>query len=441
LKETQRTTQSRERAVLVGLCRDSRERKREEESLEELAELASSADAEVADALLQERATPDPAYLIGAGKLDELRESVVVEQADLVIFNEDLTPAQLRNLERSLDTKVVDRSELILDIFAQRARSREGKLQVELAQLDYLLPRLTGKGVELSRLGGGIGTRGPGETRLEVDRRRIRARMARLREELGRLETRRHLQRRKRRGVPIPTVSLVGYTNAGKSSLFNRLTKESAYVSRRMFATLDPLVRRLSLDSGHEVLISDTVGFVRRLPHTLVAAFHATLEETVEADLILHVIDVSQENYSELRAAVYEVLEEIGLREAEIVEVYNKVDLLQGPIDIVTPYAWALVSAKTGEGIEPLLAKISELLSRRLQVVDLLLPLDRGDIVAQLRERAHVEKEEYTGAGIHLRAALAPADQGRFEQFIIKPESHVSSRNCRKAKRRKVQPV
>ena len=437
----QRTTEPRERAVLVGLCRDTRERKLEEESLEELGELTISAGAEVADALLQERPKPDPAYFIGQGKLEELKESVVIEQADLVIFNEDLTPAQLRNLERSLDVKVIDRSELILDIFAQRARSREGKLQVELAQLDYLLPRLTGKGTELSRLGGGIGTRGPGETRLEVDRRRIRARMARLREELDRLEKRRELQRRKRRGVPIPTVSLVGYTNAGKSSIFNRLTNETAYVSARMFATLDPLVRRINLDSGHEVLLSDTVGFIRRLPHTLIAAFHATLEETLEADLILHVIDVSQENFLELRQAVYNVLEEIGFGETGIIEVYNKIDLLEENPAIDSPYDWVAVSARTGEGLDVLRGKISQTLSGGLHVVDLLLPIDRGDILSQLRDRGHVEREEYTGSGIEVRAALTPADQGRFQQYIVRAENHVSSRHRRTTQRRKIQPV
>ncbi len=412
------TTEPRERAILVGFYRDSRLRAAEEESLEELAELTTSAGGEVADALIQERPKPDPAYLIGQGKLEEIRESLLIEQANLVIFNEDLTPAQLRNLEQSLDTKVIDRAELILDIFAQRARSSEGKLQVEVAQLEYLLPRLTGRGIQLSRLGGGIGTRGPGETRLEVDRRRIRSRISRIKSELTRLEERRGLQRQKRRGVPIPTVSLVGYTNAGKSTLFNRLTSETAFVSSRMFATLDPLVRRISFDSGQEVLLSDTVGFIRKLPPTLVAAFHATLEETVQANLLLHVIDVSRQNYEELREAVYQVLEEIGADSTNTLEVFNKVDLAGDQTRVLTKKEYVLISAKTGEGIENLRSKMAEMVNRGLRVVDLLLPLNRGDIVSQIRDRAIVEKEEYTESGIEIRAALAPADLGRFQEFI-----------------------
>ncbi|MDP7559961.1 MAG: GTPase HflX, partial [Planctomycetota bacterium] len=251
------TSQSQEIGILVGVCRDARQRSFEKESLKELEELAASAGAKVMEVFLQERAELDPSYLVGKGKLEEIQNTVVKWQADLVVFDEDLTMAQLRNLEEFLETKVIDRSELILDIFSQRARSREGKLQVELAQLEYLLPRLTGRGPSLSRLGGGIGTRGPGETKLEVDRRNIRVRLSRIKRELLRLEQRWELQRRKRQGVPIPTVSLVGYTNAGKSTLFNLLTQEETYVSRRMFATLDPLVRKTTFDSGQEVLLSD----------------------------------------------------------------------------------------------------------------------------------------------------------------------------------------
>jgi len=437
----QSTGKQQERAILVGFYRDSRQRQVEEESLEELAELTSSAGGEVADALIQERSKPDPAYLIGQGKVEEIRDSLLAEQANLVIFNEDLTPAQLRNLEQSLDTKVIDRTELILDIFAQRAHSSEGKLQVEMAQLEYLLPRLTGRGVQLSRLGGGIGTRGPGETRLEVDRRRIRARIARIRGELARLEERRELQRQKRRGVPIPTVSLVGYTNAGKSTLFNRLTSQTAFVSSSLFATLDPLVRRISFDSGQEVLLSDTVGFIRKLPPTLVAAFHATLEETLAADLLLHVIDVSRENYVDLRQAVYQVLEEIGMSSENVLEVYNKVDQVEKLPQLDSGKEHVVVSARTGEGIDALRSKMSEMINRGLRVVDLLLPFTRGDVVAQIRDRATVEKEEYSEDGIRLRAALAPADLGRFREFIEEPKDHVSSRNRRKTQRRKVEPV
>jgi GTPase len=424
------TTARRETAILVGIYRNSRERTFQEESLLELEELTRSAGAEVADTFLQEKASPDPAFLIGRGKLEEIRETVASDQTDMVIFDEDLTPAQLRNLERHLEVKVIDRSELILDIFAQRARSSEGKLQVELAQLEYLLPRLTGKGVVLSRLGGGIGTRGPGETKLEVDRRTIRGRISRIKAHLSKLEERRALHRQKRRGIPIPTVSLVGYTNAGKSTLFNRLTDAGTYVSSRMFATLDPLVRKLKLDSGQEILLSDTVGFIRKLPHTLIAAFHATLEETLEADMILHVIDASQENYPLLRQETYKVLAEIGMEDTPILEAYNKLDLLGDSPLIETPYEHVLVSARTGSGIAQLAQKIELILGRNQRQVSLLIPFDRADIVAQLRERGRIEKEEYGPDGIHLRGWLALADLGRYSQFLEQP-NHVSSGDSR----------
>ena len=407
-----------ERAVLVGVCPDNRHRSFEEESLRELEELTASAGAQVLEVFLQEKSKPDPSYLVGRGKLEEIQDSVLRCQAELVIFNEDLTPAQLRHLEGSLETKIIDRSELILDIFTQRARSREGKLQVEQAQLEYWLPRLTGTGLALSRLGGGIGTRGPGETKLEVDRRTIRVRISRIKKELKRLEARRALHRRKRQGVPIPTVSLVGYTNAGKSTLFNKLTHEETYVSRRMFATLDPLVRKIALDSGQEILLSDTVGFIRKLPHTLVAAFHATLEETLEADLILHVLDVSHPNYQALRQAVYEVLDEIGLEDTPILEACNKIDLLERAPRVDPSGEYVFISARTGEGLPQLLQRIEFLINRNYREVYLTIPFDRGDVVSQLRERAHIRSQEYRADGIHLLASLPLADLGRFREFV-----------------------
>lgn len=413
----------KERAVLVGVSRPARLARGEEDSLTELAELARSAGAEVVAAFHQERAQLDPGYLVGRGKLEEVRAAVVHEQVDVVIFDEELTPAQLRNLEAFLETKVIDRSELILDIFAQRARSREGKLQVELAQLEYLLPRLTGRGRFLSRLGGGIGTRGPGETKLEVDRRTIRSRLARIRRELEKLEERRALQRQKRQGIPIPTVSLVGYTNAGKSTLFNALTGDATYVSARMFATLDPLVRKVELESGQEILLSDTVGFVRKLPHSLVAAFHATLEETLEADLVLHVIDVSHPRFRELRRTVYQVLDEIGFGGAPILEAYNKLDRVSLLPHLETPYPWVAISARTGEGVEALRKELEELVSRNYRKVSLTIPFDRGEIVARLRERARVDSEEYRADGIHLQASLPLADLGRYREFVDPPSS------------------
>ncbi|MCZ6770034.1 MAG: GTPase HflX [Acidobacteria bacterium] len=407
-----------ERAVLVGVCRDARQRSFEKESLRELEELAASAGAQVSEVFLQEKSKPDPSYLVGRGKLEEIQNSVLSCQADLVIFNEDLTPAQLRHLEGFLETKIIDRSELILDIFTQRAQSREGKLQVELAQMEYWLPRLTGAGLTLSRLGGGIGTRGPGETKLEVDRRTIRVRISRLKRELQRLEARRALQRRKRQGVPIPTISLVGYTNAGKSTLFNALTDQKTYVSQRMFATLDPLVRKMVLDSGQKTLLSDTVGFIRKLPHTLVAAFHATLEETLEADLILHVIDVSHPNYEALREAVYEVLDEIGLEGTPILEAFNKIDLLEQVPHVETSLEHAFISARSKEGLPRLLQRIEFLINRNYREVHLTIPLHRGDLVAKLRERANICSQEYREDGIHLRASLPLADLGRYRQFV-----------------------
>jgi GTP-binding protein HflX len=414
----EKTSHSQERGILVGVCRDTRQRSFEAESLKELAELTSSAGAQVMEVFLQEKAQPDPSYLVGKGKLVEIEEAVARWQADLVVFDEDLTTAQLRNLEEFLGAKVIDRSELILDIFTQRARSREGKLQVELAQLEYMLPRLTGRGLTLSRLGGGIGTRGPGETKLEVDRRTIRVRLSGIKKELQRKEQRRALQRRKRQGIPIPTVSLVGYTNAGKSTLFNSLTQEETYTSSRMFATLDPLVRKTTFNTGQEILLSDTVGFIRKLPHTLVAAFHATLEETLEADLILHVIDVSHPNHPALRQAVYEVLDEIGLEDTPILECYNKIDLLNQIPHVSSSHGRVFTSARTGEGVSRLLERIDFLINQNYREVHLTIPFDRGDVVSKLRERAHIRVQEYREDGIHVEASLPVADLGRYQQFV-----------------------
>lgn len=411
-----------ERGILVGVVRDTRRRLLEEESLKELEELASSAGAQVVKVCLQEKSRLDPSYLVGKGKLKEIQDAVVKHQADLVVFDEDLTTAQLRNLEEFLGIKVIDRSELILDIFTQRARSREGKLQVESAQLEYLLPRLTGRGLTLSRLGGGIGTRGPGETKLEVDRRTIRVRLSRIKKDLQQLEQRRALHRRKRQAIPIPTVSLVGYTNAGKSTLFNLLTKEDTYVSQRMFATLDPLVRNATFDSGQTILLSDTVGFIRKLPHTLVAAFHATLEETLEADLILHVIDVSHPNWIALRQAVYEVLDEIGLENIPILECYNKTDLLDKMPHVGSSHDFVFASARLGLGVSHLFNRIEYLVNKNYREVCLTIPFDRGDIVSKLRERARIRIQEYREDGIYLEASVPTPDLFRYQQFVDQRE-------------------
>ena len=328
-------------------------------ALDELRELAVSAGARVLEEVIQHRRRPDPATYIGQGKVAELRELVLTEGADVVIFDDELSPSQARNLEEALETKVVDRTGLILDIFARRARTKEGQLQVELAQLNYRLTRLTGYSDYLSRLGGGIGTRGPGETKLEMDRRKIRHRIATLRREIEGIRKHRQLHRERRRRDRLPMVSLVGYTNAGKSTLFRALSREETLVSSRLFSTLDTLIRRIKLGGQRSVLISDTVGFIRKLPHQLVSAFRATLEEVVEADLILHVVDVSDPERHEKQSVVLEVLEEIGAGDHQRFTVYNKLDLLgaEDPLPLLKANEF-LVSAVSGEGLEGLVDRI-----------------------------------------------------------------------------------
>src|SRR5262249_10104240 len=306
-----------ENAILVG-----------NHALDELRELATSAGARIIDEVIQRRERPDPATFIGKGKVEELREEVLLEGVDLVIVDHELSPGQAKNLEQALDTKVIDRTGLILDIFARRARTTEGKLQVELAQLEYRLTRLTGHRDYLSRLGGGIGTRGPGETKLEMDRRQIRHRISTLKREIEQIRKHRQLHRERRRRDQLPLVSLVGYTNAGKSTLFRALSKEDTVVSKRLFSTLDTLIRRIQFGKSFPILISDTVGFIRKLPHQLVSAFRATLEEVVQADLILHVIDAADPDHDEKRAVVLRVLEEIGTGNHPMLTVFNKLDLV-----------------------------------------------------------------------------------------------------------------
>jgi GTP-binding protein HflX len=317
-------------------------------------------------AVIQERPRADPATLIGRGKVRDLARASEERRADVVLFDEELSPAQQRNLERAVGRKTLDRTQLILDIFASRARTREGRLQVELAQLDYLLPRLTGRGVLLSRLGGGIGTRGPGETKLETDRRRIRQRIRSVRREIDKVRTERATRREGRLRLDLPIVALVGYTNAGKSTLFNGLTSGGAGVSDKLFVTLDPLVRRARLGPGRGVLLVDTVGFIQKLPHELVAAFRATLEEVTEADLLLHVVDASSEALEEHEAAVLRVLDEIGAGGKQRLTVLNKTDLIPAArreaLASSRPEA-LLVSGRSGEGLPGVLAQLSERLN------------------------------------------------------------------------------
>jgi GTPase len=367
-----RSTRSdaRERAALVGLFSGASRRFDPEHSLDELAGLAAAAGADVVLRVLQDRPKPDPATFLGSGKVAWLATACDEVGADLVIFDNELTPAQLRNLEQALDRKVLDRTQLILDIFAARARTREGKLQVELAQLKYLMPRLVGAGAALSRLGGGIGTRGPGETKLETDRRRIRYRISILAKDIEQVRQRRAQLRERRHKAAVPTVALVGYTNAGKTTLFNALTGDTAVASNALFVTLDPLVRKVRLPDRRELLVSDTVGFVDRLPHSLVAAFRATLEETVHADLLLHVVDASSPDRDAQIAAVNGVLAEIGADSIPQVLVMNKIDL--------TPFAprverneygkiariW--ISAETGSGLDSVRTALEEYASAAL---------------------------------------------------------------------------
>ena len=323
-----RSPQSRERAALVGLALRRSKRHDAEQSLEELAGLADAAGADVVLKVIQERPTPDPATFIGSGKLEDLATECTRLAADVVIFDNELTPAQLRQIEERVDRKVIDRTQLILDIFARRARTREGKWQVELAQLKYLLPRLVGAGTALSRLGGGIGTRGPGETKLETDRRRIRQKIHTISQEIDSIRQRRRHSRSRRQKASVPLVALVGYTNAGKTTLFNLLTRASAAASDALFVTLDPLVRQVRMPDNRQLLVSDTVGFIDRLPHTLVAAFRATLEQVAEADLVLHVIDAASPERDRHVEAVRRVLEEVGAANVPTLDVFNKCDLI-----------------------------------------------------------------------------------------------------------------
>jgi GTP-binding protein HflX len=403
-----------------------------EESMDELAALARSAGAAVVDQSIQRRERPNAATLIGAGKVEELRLRAQRHEADLVIFDNELTPTQQRNLERAIETRVIDRTQLILDIFARRARTREGQLQVELAQLTYLLPRLTGRGIEMSRLGGGIGTRGPGETQLETDRRKIQRRIKVIERDLERVRAGRSIQRRQRQGVPLATIALVGYTNAGKSTLFNRLTGAGVLADAKMFATLDPTVRLITLPSRRRALLSDTVGFIRNLPTTLVKAFRATLEEVAEAELLLHVVDSSSAHAAEETAHVLRVLAEIGAGRTPQVLVLNKIDLAPGGkleaqneakrllgADRHGPAQSVAISARTGEGMDELLVAIDAALGLDpVAPVMLRIPLAEAGAISLVHERARVNAERYTGEYCEIQADAAESVRRKLRHYV-----------------------
>jgi GTP-binding protein HflX len=372
-----RTVTAPERAALVGLITHRARRLEAERSLDELAGLAQAAGADVVLRVLQERPKPDPSTFLGSGKIQLLAVSAADTAVDVVIFDNELTPAQLGQIAEKVGLRIVDRTQLILDIFARRARTREGKLQVELAQLKYLLPRLVGSSAALSRLGGGIGTRGPGETKLETDRRRIRTRIHVISEDIEQVRKRRTRVRERRHKASVPTVALVGYTNAGKTTLFNALTRAEAETSDALFVTLDPLIRQVRLPDSRELLVSDTVGFIDRLPHALVAAFRATLEETADADLVLHVIDAAAPDRDRRMNAVRQVLEEVGALDVPMLEVYNKCDALtpdeRRRLQDQDPSALG-ISALTGQGMDELLETITSRLA--LDVVRVTLTFD-----------------------------------------------------------------
>lgn len=388
-------------------------------SLEELRSLAETAGAEVAGVCLQRREKPDNATYIGSGKAEDLSLDIQGLRCDMVIVDDELSGAQIRNLENLCGVKVIDRTTLILDIFAQRAQSRAGKLQVEMAQLSYQLPRLIGEGVSLSRLGGGIGTRGPGETKLEISRRRIRRRLNDLRAEVEELSRQRAVQRTRRKKSELPVVALVGYTNTGKSSLLNRLSGADVLAKDMLFATLDPVMRRVELPEGGAFLLVDTVGFIRKLPHTLVDAFRSTLEEVVQADLLLMVSDASEEALDQQRQVVCSVLSDLGAGEKPCIDVLNKTDCARE--DAMLPGA-VRVSARTGEGMDALLQEIARRLFASQRTVRLRIPYTNGSLLSWLHDNATVLEEAYEADATHVTVRL---DRARLDRIAAEPGTEV----------------
>lgn len=414
-----------DRALLIAV--DPRDEREAEANTEELVLLLESAGVLLADEMHIHRQNPDPRFFIGAGNADEMYLRVQDSSANVVIIGEDLSPTQQRNLEKTATVRVVDRTQLILDIFAQRARTNEGKLQVELAQLQYLLPRLTGHGTEMSRIGGGsaggVATRGPGETKLEMDRKRVRKRISDLKHELDDVVKHRSIQNRARRELLIPNAALVGYTSAGKSTLLNLLTNAGVTAHERLFETLDPTTRRVDLESGISFILSDTVGFIRNLPHHLVAAFRATLEEVTEADFLIHVVDASHPFVENQRQSVIDVLEQLGAQDKPTITIFNKSDRVHDQYELrrlvaETPSS-CYMSALTGDGLEYLEELIQKTIGRMMRRVSAMVPYNRGDLIALFHERGRVIKLEHRPEGIYIVADLTPDLAARVSPYAV----------------------
>jgi len=411
-----------ERAILVGLNSPALppELSVTDTTLDELEELFSTAGGKTLARVVQNRQTPEPKTFLGTGKAQEIGELAENMDATLIVFDNELTPAQTRNLEDIIGVRVIDRSTLILDIFASRAQTREGKLQVELAQYKYILPRLTGRGIELSRLGGGIGTRGPGETKLETDRRHIHRHISKLKEELSEVRKNRGEQRRARIKREIPLVAIVGYTNAGKSTLLNTLTESSISAQNRLFDTLDPTTRKYEVSDTLEVVLSDTVGFIRKLPHHLVEAFKATLEELSFADLLLHVVDSSNPDWRDHVAVVDKIISELGANDKTTITVFNKIDLCRDKEDLPHGENIVLISASKSIGLDALKDAISNELNRGLHKVVLHIPYSNASVVDLLHREAQVDECEYRAEHIFLRVICDDKILGRIRDFIAK---------------------